>query len=400
MKSILPILLVAAACLRGQDEVRSPVTFADAFPAQEDFDRPVFLDHHRADPDHYWVVEQTGRVFRVPRDGAQSERHLALDWSDVSLHPRNGGHNEEGLLGFAFDPGFGDTNSHVFLYYSHRRGGSDRNPDRESVISRFDVAAAESGPVIDPQSELVVMRIDQPWGNHNGGTIVFGPDGMLYVALGDGGAADDRGKNGQNLGTLLATILRIDVRDATAAEPYRVPDDNPFVGRDEARPEIWAYGLRNPWRIAFDRETGDLWCGDVGQNTWEEVDRIVRGGNYGWPILEGTHGFPAGTERSAEEREGLIPPIAEYPRSQGISVTGGYVYRGAAIPELRGRYVYGDWALMNVWAVREDRDGLAHDVLELGRGPGPLSSFAEEPDGELLLLCGDGRIRRMLPATD
>jgi quinoprotein glucose dehydrogenase len=392
-------LLLAAPLLApvaAQDPI--PVQLTDAFPAQAKFDRPVYLDHHPADPGRYWVVEQTGRIFRIPADGSSAERQLVLDWSEIALHPSNGGHNEEGLLGFAFAPGFGDANQHVFVYYSHRKGGEGRGIEREGVVSRLTVRDQDGELRIDPESELPVLRVDQPWGNHNGGTVLFGPDRMLYVALGDGGAADDRGGNGQNLGTLLAAILRIDVSAASVDAPYRVPADNPFVDREGARPEIWAYGLRNPWRISFDRETGDLWCADVGQNLWEEVDRIVKGGNYGWPIMEGTHDFPAGAARSAEEKAGMIAPVAEYPHKEGVSVTGGFVYRGRAIPALRGRYVYGDFAFMSLWAVREDRAGGAHEVAPLGRAKAPIAAFAEEPDGEHLLLCFDGRIYRIVPA--
>jgi glucose/arabinose dehydrogenase len=224
---------------------------------------------------------------------------------------------------------------------------------------------------------------------------------MMYVALGDGGAAADPHGNGQNLETLLGKILRIDVRGATAARPYRVPADNPFAGRGEGvRGEIWAYGLRNPWRIAFDRENGDLWCGDVGQDRIEEVDRIVRGGNYGWNLMEGDEVF-GGAELTAEQRADLVAPIATYPRREGASVTGGHVYRGEALPELRGRYLYADFVSGNVWGVREDRDGGKHDVLKLAAA-GPqvqIASFAELPDGEVWLLGFDGRVHRLARAS-
>jgi glucose/arabinose dehydrogenase len=387
------LALCAAPMLAAQDEAKPAVAFVDAFPNQEKFDRPVYLDHHPSDPGQYWVVEQNGRIVRVPADAESNARHLVLDFSEQSFHP-----GEEGLLGFAFAPGYGEDNRHVFIYYSHKTGGEGRRVTREGVVARLTVSDTDAGPIIDPASELVVMRVAQPWGNHNGGTIVFGPDGMLYIALGDGGAADDRGGNGQNLETLLGAILRVDVRKATTAAPYAIPSDNPFVGVDGACDEIWAYGLRNPWRMSFDRETGELWCADVGQNTWEEVDRIVRGGNYGWPITEGFHDFPAGTTRSADERKGLLEPVADYNHKEGVSVTGGYVYRGKALPALRGAFVYGDFAFMNTWAVHEDRDGGEHKVTKLGKAKGPIASWGEEPDGELLMLCFDGRIYRMVAA--
>lgn len=386
-------LSIATCGATAQDLVR----FVDALPAQEKFDRPIFLTHHPKDDGWYWVLEQTGKLLRVPRDGKQAERRVVLDLSDVAFHPGNGGHNEEGLLGFCFDPDFGEAKSFVYAYWSRKVSGAGASLKRESVISRF--ATRRDGDTIeaDRESELVVMCVAQPWGNHNGGTILFGPDGMLYVALGDGGAANDLGGNGQNLGSLLAKILRIDVRGATTEKPYAVPPDNPFAKKDGARGETWCWGLRNPWRISFDRETGELWCGDVGQNLWEEVDRLVKGGNYGWPLMEGTHPFPPNAERDQEETAKLIPPVAEYPRSDGISITGGYVYRGTALPKLVGRFVYGDFALCNVWAVKEDRDGGKHDVLRIGKAPTSLASFGELPDGELVACCFDGRIYKLSP---
>lgn len=400
LTAFLPLLVTPAVVAQDETDSALRVAYVDAFPNQEKFDRPVYLDHHPSDPGQYWVVEQNGKVVRVPSDAESNARHLVLDFSDRCFHPGNGGHNEEGLLGFAFAPGYGADNRHVFIYYSHKTGGEGRRVTREGVVSRLTVSDADAGPIIDPASELVVMRVAQPWGNHNGGTIVFGPDEMLYVALGDGGAADDRGGNGQNLKTLLGAILRVDVRKATAEAPYSVPADNPFVGVEDACDEIWAYGLRNPWRMSFDRKTGELWCADVGQNTWEEVDRIVRGGNYGWPITEGLHDFPAGTTRSADEKKGMLDPVAEYNHREGVSVTGGYVYRGNALPPLQGAFVYGDFAFMSTWAVHEDRDGGEHRVHVLGKAKAPIASYAEEPDGELLLLCFDGRIYRMAPAGE
>ncbi|MFO1053444.1 MAG: PQQ-dependent sugar dehydrogenase [Planctomycetota bacterium] len=390
------VAFALAACTPAQDgKPADLLRCVEAFPGQAKFDRPIYLDWSAKDPAHYWVVEQTGKLWRIPRDGAKADRQLVLDLSSTAFHPGNGGHNEEGFLGFAFDPHWGDGNHHVFAYWSHRTGGNARNPTRESVISRFETKADGEAIVADKDSELVVIRIEEPWGNHNGGTIVFGPDGMLYVALGDGGAANDPNGNGQNLGTLLGSILRIDVREATKEKPYAIPQDNPFVGKEGARGEIWAYGLRNPWRISFDDATGELWCGDVGQNLFEEVDHIVKGGNYGWNLMEATHTFPPGAELSEEKRKGLILPITEYPRADGISVTGGYVYRGKESPELVGRFVYGDYALRNLWAVKAGDAKTPADVKKLGVAPAPLASFGRLPDGELVALCHDGRIYRL-----
>ena len=356
-----------------------PFVLEDAFPGQEKFDRPLLLEHTPEDPGHLYVVGQNGKIWRIPEDGKSAQRQVFYDGSDKILHPRSGGHNEEGLLGFAFDPAYA-KNRHVWLYYSERIG----RRNRQSIIARFQVTMSEgegdaSHPIIDPKSELRVMKVRQPWGNHNGGTIVFGPDKMLYIALGDGGAAGDPKKAGQDLAQLLGSVLRIDVRKSTEDAPYEVPEDNPFVGREDARGEIWAYGLRNPWRITFDRETGDLWCADVGQNAWEEVNRLEKGKNYGWRALEGTHTYDAGTLAQLEGQE-LVPPVAEYSHREGVSVTGGYVYRGKRFPELVGRYLYGDFVTGRVWSVREDRKKGKHDVqrlLGLSEWPGLLRRAPE-----------------------
>jgi glucose/arabinose dehydrogenase len=381
--------LVAVLALPAPQEPSPPRTYelVPAFPGQAKFDQPLYIDHDAADPDGLYVVEQGGTIHRIPRDPASGERVTFLDWTERVITDNW----EEGLLGFAFDPDFA---ANGFVYIDYSQGLPKRH--RQSVIARLHVDP-ETGRA-EPESELVLLTVPQPYGNHNGGTIVFGPDGMLYIALGDGGLRYDPHDNAQNPSTLLGAVLRIDVRGATAEQPYRVPEDNPFVGRADgdaiARGEIWAYGLRNPWRIAFDRETGDLWCGDVGQNTWEEVDRIVRGGNYGWNHREGFHVFEE-RAAAAPEPDGLIPPVVEYGRDQGGSVTGGYVYRGGELPELTGRYVYGDFISGRVWAVREDRENGRHEVAELCRAPAALASFGELPDGELLVLCYDGVIYRL-----
>lgn len=389
MCSLITLALVAV--LTPQSPQAGGYELVDAFPAQAKFNKPLLLEHHESDPGRYYVVEQDGMVFRIPSDGAASERDVFLDWTERAYHGANW---EEGLLGLAFDPDY-TNNRFVYIYYSEKV----EERKRRSVISRLSVARSDDGPPrVDPASELVLMHIPQPFGNHNGGTILFGPDGMLYVALGDGGKANDPFGNGQNLETLLGSILRIDVRGATAAQRYRVPDDNPFAAMDGgARGEIWAWGMRNPWRITFDRKTGDLWCGDVGQNRWEEVHRVVRGGNHGWNFVEGTHDFNL-RKQGGEKPADLIAPVVEYSRKFGISITGGYVYRGTQLPELDGYFIYGDFMSCRLWGVREDRKGGEPDVTELGKGPrGQLASFAAEPDGELLaLFFNPGRIYRLV----
>ncbi|HLU40088.1 MAG TPA: PQQ-dependent sugar dehydrogenase [Planctomycetota bacterium] len=386
------VVLAAPASCQGEREPGDNrlLELVDAFPGQKPFRRPVWLTWTDADADHFYVVEQFGTVYLVPRDGSTSTRRTFLDWTAKTLHPHNGGHNEEGLLGLAFDPDY-ERNRYVYIYYSHRPA-----PDKQrSVVSRLQAVDGIAGPVVADESELQLLVVPQPWGNHNGGTITFGPDGMLFVALGDGGAAGDPFDNAQNLSSLLGKVLRIDVRGATAEQPYRVPEDNPFVGREGARGEIWAYGLRNPWRIAFDRETGDLWCGDVGQDRFEEVDRLVKGGNYGWNLREAHQPCSRGRkENDGDAAHGdFIEPVAYYGRPDGYSVTGGFVYRGSRHEHLRGWYVFADFVTGHVWAVREDRAGGRHETRRIAEaGSKQVASFAELPDGELVLLCFDGRI--------
>ncbi len=316
------------------------------------------------------IATQTGQLWRVRLSGGS-----ATLFGDISDRLIPDARSEEGLLGLAFSPTF-ERDGLVYLYYS-------AGPPRRSVLSRFRVVS----DAIDPASEQVILEIPQPFANHNGGQIAFGPDGYLYVALGDGGSGGDPLGNGQNLGELLGSILRIDV---SVPSGYRVPPDNPFVGVEGARPEIYAYGLRNPWRFSFDRATGALWAGDVGQNRWEEVDRIVAGGNYGWNILEGPECFRA----PDCDRTGLVLPRAWYGREAGAcAVIGGYVYRGRAMPELDGWFVYGDFCNGRIWAVNTADDSSPPVLLtETGHA---ISSFGELPDGELVVLTFDRAVYRL-----
>ncbi len=293
--------------------------------------------------------------------------------------------NEEGLLGLALDPDF-SSNGHFFVYYT----ASD---PRRSVVSRFSVRTDDADKA-DAASERVVLEIAQPASNHNGGQLRFGSDGFLYIAVGDGGGRGDPRGNGQDLSTLLGAILRIDVSGLDIDGGYTAPPDNPFVGREGARPEIWAYGLRNPWRFSFDRATNDLWTADVGQNRFEEVDIIESGGNYGWNKMEGSHCFPE--PQGPCEQQGLMLPVAEYDHDSGCSVTGGYVYRGRGLPSLHGAYVYGDFCSGKIWAVRPDGSSVA-EQLEIADTSLRISSFAEDLEGELYILSFDGNIYRFAP---
>ena len=282
--------------------------------------------------DHIFVTEQTGRIRVFPNDQGAEEAETFMDITDRVNSSAGGG--EEGLLGLAFDPEY-ESNGYFYVYYSAA------NP-RRSVVSRFSVSL-DNPNAADLHSELVIIEIGQPFINRNAGQIAFGPDGYLYIALGDGGGSGgDPFGNGQNRGTLLSSLLRIDVSSASDGKSYSVPPDNPFVGVAGARDEIWAYGLRNPWRFSFDEATGTLWLADVGQNRWEEIDIIEKGLNYGWKFMEGRHCFSPSV---GCDQADLELPIWEYEHfSSGcLSITGGYVYRGREMPSLFGAYVYGDY---------------------------------------------------------
>jgi glucose/arabinose dehydrogenase len=319
-----------------------------------------------------YVAEQTGRV-RAIRNGRLDPGPVL----DISSQIVAGG--EQGLLGLAFSP------DGRFLYVDF----TDRNGDTH--VTEF----AMRGRRADPASERLVLQVDQPFANHNGGQLAFGPDRRLYIALGDGGSGGDPFGNGQSLGTLLGKILRIDPRPGNG-HPYRIPSGNPFTGRPGARPEIWDYGLRNPWRFSFDPATGDLWIGDVGQDAWEEIDHEPAGSggrNYGWNRREGTHRF------AGDRPPGAIDPVIEYGHDNGAcTVIGGPVYRGHDIPGLRGAYLYGDFCAGWVKAARLQHGRVA-EQRDLGLNIPQLSSFGTGPDGELYALSLTGPVFRLADTT-
>jgi len=324
--------------------------------------------------DLIFITEQRGVIYAFSASNPQ-QADIFLDITDRV----NRGGNEEGLLGLAFDPDYRE-NGYFYVYYSAA------DPTR-SVLSRFSLDQ-EDTDVADPESEVIVMEVEQPYSNHNGGQLAFGPDGYLYIGLGDGGSAGDPLGNGQNLGTLLGSILRIDVSGLSAPGDYEIPADNPFVGTEGARAEIWAFGLRNPWRFSFDSETGLLWAGDVGQNLWEEIDIIAKGANYGWNIMEGSHCYSPSTGCN---QSGLTLPIVEYDHSQGCSVTGGYVYRGDQIPSLQGYYIYGDYCSGNIWALAYYGNVVTQNTLLADSGLS-ITSFGEDLAGKLYILARQGGI--------
>ena len=333
--------------------------------------------------DLLFVTEQPGRVLVFPDDQGVSQAGVFLDLQGrVSPSPGN----EEGLLGLAFHPNYRD-NGHLYVYYSAAG-------PRRSVISRFSVKAGNP-QVADPDSELIIMEIGQPATNHNGGQLAFGPEGFLYIALGDGGGGGDTFGNGQKKSTLLGSLLRIDVSSGSDGKNYRIPPDNPFVGVSGAKDEIWAYGLRNPWRFSFDRETGDLWLGDVGQGKWEEVDLIRKGHNYGWNTMEGAHCFSPSTGCI---QTGLELPVAEYDHSDSCSISGGYVFRGRGTPSLLGAYVYGDYCSGKIWGLRYDGSSVT-ELMVLIDSPIRITSFGEDRAGNLHVLDQNDGIYTLVPAS-
>jgi glucose/arabinose dehydrogenase len=336
--------------------------------------RPLVLTHAGDGTNRVFVASQHGVIHVFPNDPKAKKTDIFLDIEKKVLYRDD--ENEQGLLGLAFHPQF-KKNGEFFVFYSLK------GQKLTNVISRFRVSKDDPNKA-DPDFEEEILRIQRPFWNHDGGTICFGPDGYLYIALGDGGAADDPFKAGQRLNTLLAKVLRIDIDKKDEGKNYAIPKDNPFVGKEGARGEIWAYGLRNVWRMAFDRKTGKLWAADVGQNLYEEIDIIEKGGNYGWSIREGLHPFsPAGVGPRAD----LIDPIWEYHHDVGKSLTGGNVYRGKLIPELDGHYLYGDYITNKLWALKYDEAKKRVVANRPIPDPGqPVMSFGEDEPGEVYFL--------------
>ncbi|WP_194777540.1 PQQ-dependent sugar dehydrogenase [Pararhodonellum marinum] len=353
-----------------------PIGLEDAF-SQLTFTRPVDLQHAGDGSDRIFVVEQSGVISVFPNDPEVGEKKVFLN---LESKVRDQG-NEEGLLGLAFHPNYA-SNGYFYVNYS-------ASSPRRTVISRFQVSAADADAA-DGASEQVLMEINQPFANHNGGQLAFGPDGFLYIASGDGGSGGDPQNHGQRPETLLGAILRIDVDNPENSNNYGIPSDNPFVNNSEGyREEIYAYGLRNPWRFSFDFETDRLWAADVGQNRYEEINLIENGGNYGWKTMEGFHCFSPSSDCN---REGLQLPIWEYGHSNGDrSVTGGYVYRGNNFHQLKGLYIYADFVSGRIWTL--DHSDLENPVnTELLRANFPVSSFGVDQSNELYLCGFDGNI--------
>ena len=338
--------------------------------------RPLGVTHAGDGSNRIFVPLQQGYIHVFPNDPKATKTKLFLDLSKKVFW--NDKENEQGLLGLAFHPRY-KQNGEFFVFYTLK------DPKLTNVLSRFRVSKTDPDRV-DPASEEEILRVQHRFWNHDGGTVAFGPDGYLYLCLGDGGSGGDPDNNGQNLGTLLAKILRLDVDKKEAGKNYGIPKDNPFVGVAGARPEIWAYGLRNPWRMAFDKKTGRLWTSDVGQNIYEEIDIITKGGNYGWSRREGLHPFG---DEGVDANPKMIDPIWEYHHEVGKSMTGGLVYRGKALPELVGSYIYGDYITGRIWALQYDdskKRVVANRPLERTRDL--IMSFGEDEAGEIYYLAG------------
>jgi len=372
-------------------------------------DKPVWMCQPPGDPNRVFVVEQGGAIIVTPKDG---EGAKASEFLNISNRNPNFGY-EDGLISIAFHPDF-QKNHLCYIYYTLQNEEHSLYPYR-SILSELKISADDPNRA-DVASERIILDIPQPFANHKAGLITFGPDHYLYLSLGDGGMGWDPYNNAQNSASLLGKIIRIDVSSREPNTntnkpplPYGIPKDNPFVNEPDfggygARKEIYAWGLRNPFRYSFDRETGDLWAGDVGQDLWEEVDLVVKGGNYGWCAREGAHYF-----KPAPEGARYIEPVIEYPHrpdllaqsqfpnhAPGACVVGGYVYRGKKYPALQGIYIYGDFALGTIFGLRY-ADHKVTDYGTLLEQPKNISSFAEDLDGELYVIAFDGHLYSIAP---
>jgi glucose/arabinose dehydrogenase len=357
------LILSCSSCLA------QGVTLVKAFPNLS-FTQPILLTHAGDGTNRIFVVQQTGQIYVFPNDSAVASANLFLDiQSKLSALGA-----EEGLVGLAFHPSYA-ANGYFYVNYTAP------NPLR-TVVARYRVLPGNPNKA-DTASAFTIVQINQPYTNHNGGNLAFGPDGYLYIGMGDGGSGNDPDTNAQNRSRLLGKILRIDVNDTTASTHYRIPPDNPYAGNALGwRQEIWAYGFRNPWRWSFDPSTGALWVGDVGQGAWEEVDIVIKGGNYGWNIMEGNVCRPPTT---GCDTNGLVRPIKVYDHSGGKNaITGGYVYHGYRRPNLAGAYIYADYGTGLMWMLRYVGGELTADSLLID-APMAISSFGLDQNQELYI---------------
>ena len=355
-------------------------TVENAFPNLL-FTDPVGIYHAGDSSNRLFVLEQTGTIKAFNNDSSIENADVFLDLT--SIVEQDGGYTEEGLLGLAFHPNYIDNGYFYVNYTSH-------NP-RRNVIARYSVS--DDNPTqANPESAFIILEVNQPYTNHNGGQMGFGPDGYLYIIFGDGGSSGDPLGHGQNLSTLLGSLIRIDIDNPSDELNYGIPSDNPFIAPLAARDEIYAYGLRNMWRFSWDPVTGLLWGSDVGQYNWEEIDIIYPGLNYGWNTMEGNHCYPAGSNCNSD---GFEPPVWEYALYvDGVcSITGGFVYRGSNIPSIYGQYIYGDWCTGDIWGLTYSEEGnhINEHLLVSGIN---ITSFGLDANNELLI-CANERIYKL-----
>ncbi len=394
------------SCLAGDPPSGTSITLQRVFPNLPNFTQPIAMLQAPGDPTHWYVVQKTGQVLVFDNTPDVSTVRTFIDISGRLNSEPDIENDERGLLGMAFHPDWA-TNRRAFLFYT---GTTTRLVNRLS-----EYRSTNNGMTLAPATALELFNVDKPQAQHNGGNMAFGPDGFLYVAIGDGGGGGDQHGaigNGQLLTTLLGKMLRIDVSNSSSTQTYAIPPSNPYAANPRCNvngtgaancPEIFAYGFRNPWRWSFDRVSGEIWLNDVGQDTMEEVNRVTLGGNYGWRCFEGTNLYPNSTSPNecGPNRSSSIPPIAQYGRTLGQSTTGGFVYRGSAIPNLHGRYVFADFATGNVWHIARDTAptltlGATSPAFNSGL---QVSSFAQDADGELYVVHLGGTLHKLVQAA-
>jgi len=385
LQFLFPLFFIYSAVAFSQNSTQKKysVLLTDAFPNISAFTRPVYLTHANDNSERVFVVEQAGRIWSFQSSDTVRTKKLFLD---IRSRVDDSG-NEMGLLSVAFHP---NVSQNKFFFVNYTAG----NPMR-TVISRFTISANDS-TVADTASEYKILEINQPYSNHNGGQNLFGPDGYLYIGMGDGGSGGDPQNNAQNLQSLLGKMLRINIDSASAPLHYSIPSDNPFVDSANARKEIWTLGMRNPWRFCFDHVTNFWYCADVGQNAWEEIDILQKGKNYGWRCYEGNHTY---NTTNCGNSSLYTMPIKEYPHADGQSITGGFVYRGTSVTELIGAYIYADYVNGKIWFLRYNGSVITEEGLLLD-SPYNISSFGEDENRELYLCAFNGRIYKFQSPTN
>jgi hypothetical protein len=386
------IICAASAFFFLTFHINAHYKWQDQYPSLPSFSYPVELVTANDRTNRFFVVQQYGIISTFENIPGVNTHKVFLDISD-RVSPSG---DELGLLGLTFHPNFPDS-GYFYVNYTSSKSGSLR-----SYIARYTVSAANPDSALR-ESEIILLTVDQPYTNHNGGKLAFGPDGYLYIGFGDGGSANDPENRAQNLTTIFGKILRIDVNKSGAGLQYSIPPTNPFYKNSLGdREEIYAYGIRNPWKFSFDPVTGKLWLGDVGQDTREEVDIVVKGGNYGWRLKEGFLCNPV-TNPVCQDTAGLMSPVWDYPHNNGsAAITGGYVYRGTAIPSLSGKYIFGDYVTRNTWALAYDGIHSA-SITPLTTESYSISTFGIDTSGEIYLCSysSSGRIFKLTgPATN